>query len=1417
MFRIPFGEKRNSQLIPSLLELQRKSYDDFIQFDNKEILNQGLEWVFRKTINLRNSKGKFDLTYVSYELTPSNYTPEECKLQGISYSFHLAITCKINIYNKDDNDKDKSSINKKLNVSESFEQKVYCGELPRMSAAGTFIINGIDKTMVTQMHRSPGVFFINDGKKKKNKAYGGYSCKINPTFGSWIEFVVEGKDIMYCKIDKKKKLPVSTFLMCLAKDGIYDLTDNVISPGYEKIDILNIFHRPYKCKILGEKILRKIYYTDYMNHCFNDDVYNIKNEILVKSGGYLENCDEFINDGVECYLSPLDWLPAYGMCTIINPISNEVLVEPAVLIDQNTVRKVFDLLIDSFEIVDFNSYKDYPYIINSIIEDQSMNREDALLMLSKNMKVGKGYSMSSPYQTFLNTFFNNDNYNLMELGRITINERLKIDIPLTTHCLTNGDVIGAIKKLLDVIENQGPVQDIDSLENRRVRTIGENFVNQMILGSRKMMKSVQDKLLMGESLIYRIKEIMSGKLLLYPLKKLLNISSLSQFSEQYNPASFVVHQRRIAFHVVSGDGGGSSKNDRRRIDAARDVHPTYYSKICAIVTPEGQNIGLVNYFALYTKVNRHGLLMAPYYKVSDGKIDRSEIVYLTTAEENKNIIASLETNNLKGDAITIDKEMVVSIKGGEVLMVSKEEVNYVDCSPDQTLSVSAALIPFIECTDGFRAMMGANMQRQAIPVVHKSPPIIGTGIEKLIINETTNVVVKSDFAGIITSVDSNRIIQQSHSGQFRIYELTRFACSNQNTAIGHTPIVKIGDVVEKNQVIADSYCTSDGELSIGNNALVGFIACAPCFEDSIMVSEKFAHMEDKLTSFHIVEFEVSTRDSRLGAELFTRDLPNTAQDRIAHLDEEGIVNVGAYIHGGMILVGKVTPRSSSSALAHQKLLYAIFGEKASEVTDSSFKAPSGIEGVVTNIEILRRFGVEEGESLFSVEYKKIKQMRRLSNDKIATLRSTCVSLIKKMLIGSKLKEKILNFEKGYILESSDLDQIDLDDTIELANNHNDRESIRDIVSQYNSSRKIIEQELQNRESNLKKGFELPVGILKTVKIRVMCERKAQNGDKLAGRYGNKGVISTISKVCDMPYLSDGTPLDVILNSLGVLARMNLGQLWETHAGMACVAIGEKIRQWVIKNNNDFSDVEFCEYIENVSGIKFSTLRSEEQINLIRNLSRGYGLAILPFQCGLKGKIEDYMEMGGLSRDGRQDVYDGKTGDLIGKMCVGYQYILKLCHMARDKIHSRAVGGYSLITQQPLCGKSNSGGQRFGEMEVWALEAYGASFTLQEMLTIKSDSVKGRYGAFEAIVLGENKYNKLDSTATSEILRNKIRCMGMNFDFLYTNRESEELDALIDDNEEGEDNDRSIMEELNRGECEGELSSARTVNNKEDRE
>ena len=1316
--RKSFGRIEQIASMPNLIELQKNSYDFFLQTgvatEKRKAL--GLEQVFASVFPIEDPTGQATLEYIKYELS-------ESVLRGGNYSSALKVVFRLIIWDIDEDTQTKE-------IKGIKEQEVFLGDIPMMTKNGTFVVNGTERVVVSQMHRSPGAFFDHDKGKTHNTGKYLYSARIIPYRGSWLDFEFDAKDMLYFRIDRKRKLPISTLLRALEMSSV---------------DILNYFYKKKTIKKVKNGWSMSFDYNRMKGLKLQKDLVDSKsNEIVVEAGTKLtarviKKLEEsgFVNQ----LITSEELFGLYIGENIINPETNEVFLAIGNELKADKVAFLERIGLKEFTILDIDHSTIGAYICNTLSADKNETTEEALVDIFRVIRPGEPSTVEGARTTFNALFFDADRYDLSAVGRVKLNAKLDLDYPEDMTVLTKDDILGIIQTLVNLRDGVGDIDDIDHLGNRRVRAVGEMIENQFRIALVRLSRAILERMNAVELDAIMPHDLINSKLLVATVKDFFTSSQLSQFMDQTNPLSEITHKRRL-----SALGPGGLTRERASFEV-RDVHPTHYGRICPIETPEGQNIGLINSMATYARVNKYGFIESPYRRVIDSKVTK-EVEYLSAIEEGKYIIAQADAD--MDEDYNFLSDFVSCRQNGEYVMANPADIHYMDVSPMQMVSVAASLIPFLENDDANRALMGSNMQRQAVPLLCVDAPIIGTGMEKTVAQDSgASVIARS--GGVVDQVDGARIVikslKDSDSTNVDIYNLLKFQRSNHNTCINQRPLVTVGDMVQKGDIIADGPSTELGELALGRNVLVGFMAWNGYnFEDSILISERIVK-EDVFTSIHIEEFECVARDTRLGAEEITRDIPNVSEEHLRHLDEVGIAHIGAEVRAGDILVGKVTPKSESPMTPEEKLLRAIFGEKAADVRDSSLHLPPGVSGTVVNVEVFTRRGIDKDQRALSIDCQQIDALEKDRDDELnivegvmfnrldnLLLNNIAVSGPRGLKVGTKLTKEILadynkNLWWGITVE---------DDKISL-----ELDSLRE---KHNSTIDRINKSFSVSVDRIQAGDDLPQGALKVVKIFIAMKHKLQPGDKMAGRHGNKGVISRILPVEDMPYLEDGTVLDIVLNPLGVPSRMNIGQILETHLGWACVNLGKQIESALneYKDNNrsieSLRDIIYHAYddkkiIKDIKGFSDSQV-----LELADSLKKGIPIATPVFDGAKESDILNMMKRAKVDTSGQVKLIDGRTGEHFDrKVTVGYIYMLKLHHLVDDKIHARSIGPYSLVTQQPLGGKSHFGGQRLGEMECWALQAYGAAYTLQEMLTVKSDDVAGRIKIYDAVIRGDNNF------------------------------------------------------------------------------
>jgi DNA-directed RNA polymerase subunit beta len=1382
-FRRSFGRVKETNILPDLIALQKRSYEAFLQRDVPDHRrdNSGLMEIFNSFFPVKDPSGRARLDFLGYGFDEPKYTEKECRQRGGTYSASIRGRFRLSVWPEGCEPDPK-------NIKDMKEQEVYLGDFPLMTDRGTFIFNGIERVVVSQMHRSPGVFFDHDQGKTHSSGKFLYAAKIIPYRGSWVDFEFDHRDILYTRIDRKKKVLATTFLMCLDSKETEEYK-NSLKPG-EQPD------QRYLSGMSKEEIICSLYelvtyerkdngwITPFVPEHWkgakieSDLVDADTGEVVCKAGTKLTQRIIFQlgKNGLKTiFLRDESLIDKYIAEEYINEETGAIYIEAGDQISETTLKTIDNLDIKSIKVAFTDAINIGAYIMNTFAISKCVNREDAYLDLHKSLIPGEQPSIAGGEFLFSSMVLDPDKYDLSVVGRAKLNDRLGLDTPDTVKILEKRDIIEVVKTLLALKDGKGDLDDIDNLSNRRIRSVGELVENHCRIGMFRLERAIREKIANVDIDNFVPSDFINSKPLMTAVKDFFLTSQLSQFMDQTNPLSEVTHKRRL-----SALGLGGLSRERAGFEV-RDVHPTHYSRLCPIETPEGQNIGLINSLASYAQINKYGFIEAPYRKVIDCKVT-DEVVYITATEEYKHTIG--QANIAVDNEGNIKDDLVIGRRQGEVGRYLKADVSLIDVSPKQVVSVAASLIPFLENNDATRALMGSNMQRQAVPLLRCEAPIVGTGMEAIIAKDSGSSVV-AKRKGVVNYVDAKRIVvkvaDRRQTGA-DVYNLLKFQCSNMGTCLNQRTLVKIGDKINVGDIIADGPSTDNGELALGRNMLVAFMSWQGYnYEDSIVVSEKVVR-NDELTSIHIESFEVLARDTKLGNEEITRDIPNIADELLRNLDESGIIYVGSEVKPGDILVGKVTPRGETAMTPEERLLKAIFGEKSSDVKDSSFRVPPGVSGTVVEVRILIRRGVEKDERTLAIERQEIEDLAADRDDEKKILEVTYASHIKDIVVGQTLASNFYGIEKGAVITTEMVEDFSYYQIKKInVEDHAIRTEIDMLCERCEAKLEKVQHAFENSADKLRRGDDLPPGVLKLVRVFVANRRKIQPGDKLSGRHGNKGVVSRVLPVEDMPYLKDGTPIDVILNPLGLPSRMNVGQILETHLGAAAKKIGEKIqalldayraKEKTMKDLKDFV-IQVYDNPEDEKDIK--ALTNPEFLELAENLKNGIPVATPVFDGAKLEQIEDELEKAGLDKSGQVTLYDGRTGlPFDRKVTVGVKYILKLHHLVDDKIHARSVGPYSLVTQQPLGGKAQFGGQRFGEMEVWALQAYGAAYVLREMLTVKSDDVKGRSKIYESIVKGENNVEP-DSPESFNVLVKELRSLGLNMSFINSAKDDIVMD------------------------------------------
>ena len=1333
IFRKNYGKIKEVLDIPNLIEIQLDSYEKFLQKDLQPVKreNVGLQAVFNSVFPIKDSHETTTLEFVKYEVGDPKNSEEECIFRGLTYAAPMKVTIRLVVWNIDPDTKIRD-------IRAVKEQDVYFGEIPLMTERGTFIINGTERVIVSQLHRSPGVYFDNDQTKSLISGGLSYTARIIPYRGSWLDFEFDHKELIYVRIDKKKKIPVTLFLKAL---------------GYSENEILDYFYENEKIVIKDKKFFKETHLQLLVGQKAPSDIVNEKTkEVLVKKHKKITSAIIKKMEKAkihEIHIEKEDVIGKVVSVDTVDPKSKVVLIPINKEITAEDLETLVQKKVKEFDILFIDNLNVSPSLRNTLLVDKVSTKDEALLEIYRKLRPGDPPTIEFAENLIQNMFFSPERYDLSKVGRLKINHRIGVDVPLDVTVLRKEDIIEVVKQLLKLKDARGLGDDIDHLGNRRVRTVGELLENQFRMGLVRMERAIKERLTFPEMETLMPHDLVNPKPVATAVKDFFASSQLSQFMDQTNPLSEITHKRRL-----SALGPGGLTRERAGFEV-RDVHPTHYGRICPIETPEGPNIGLIASLSTFAKVNEFGFIEAPYRKVVKGKVT-DDVSYLSALEEERYYIAQANApvdraGNLVGDLIPAQK-------GGGFFFINPQQIDYMDVSPKQLVSASAALIPFLEHDDANRALMGSNMQRQAVPLVVPEAPLIGTGMEKMV-GRDSRVTIMAKHDGIIESVDASRIIlkyDEKKGGdepmtKIDVYKLLKFRRSNQDTCINQRVIVNEGDYVKKGDVLADGPSTDSGELALGKNVFVAFMPWRGYnYEDSVLLNERLVK-DDTFTSIHIEELECVVRDTKLGKEEVTRDIPNVGDDALKDLDDSGIVRIGATVKPGDILVGKVTPKGETQLTPEEKLLRAIFGEKAGDVKDTSLRVPHGIEGIVTDVKVLSRRGVDKDDRSRTIEDKEVSNILKDQEDQIKIIVESKKAKIADLLAGKTahadikdIKGKVL-LKKGEAFTKEKIDAISFDKLQGIDFKDKDLSAkITKIVDSKDNQLELIRLIYEDKINKIKRGDELPPGVIRTIKVYVAMKRKVAVGDKISGRHGNKGIVSVILPEEDMPFMEDGTPIDIVLNPLGVPSRMNAGQILETHLGWAAKELGKRVGELVESYYKHSCEAAFIKkqlkkiFSNNELKGLLDRLSDEDIVRLAGRMANGVNIAVPVFDGAKEVEIKELFKMAGLKDSRQTTLYDGRNGDAFHhQITVGNMYFLKLHHLVDDKIHARSIGPYSLVTQQPLGGKAQFGGQRLGEMEVWALEGYGASFSLQEFLTIKSDDVNGRIRAYEAIVKGED--------------------------------------------------------------------------------
>ncbi|HEX4767912.1 MAG TPA: DNA-directed RNA polymerase subunit beta [Lichenihabitans sp.] len=1341
-----FGHIREVAEMPNLIEVQKASYDQFLLVDEPKggRPDEGLQSVFKSVFPVSDFAGTALLEFVKYEFEAPKFDVDECRARGMTFAAPLKVTLRLIVFDVDPDTGSKS-------VKDIKEQDVYMGDMPFMTSNGTFIVNGTERVIVSQMHRSPGVFFDHDKGKSHSSGKLLFAARIIPYRGSWLDIEFDAKDIVYARIDRRRKIPVTSLFYALGMDG-----EEILSTFYSTIAYQHTadgWRVPFSAdRFKGMKTSVDLIDAD-------------SGEVVIEAGKKLtaRSVRLLADKGIKALRAQDDDL--YGQYLardLYNPETGEIYAEAGDEITAKTLPALLEQGFEELPILDIDHINIGPYVRNTLAVDKNSSREEALFDIYRVMRPGEPPTIDTAQAMFQSLFFDPERYDLSSVGRVKMNMRMDLDAEDTVRVLRKEDILAVAKALVDLRDGRGEIDDIDHLGNRRVRSVGELMENQYRLGLLRMERAIKERMSSVDIDTVMPQDLINAKPAAAAVREFFGSSQLSQFMDQTNPLSEITHKRRL-----SALGPGGLTRERAGFEV-RDVHPTHYGRICPIETPEGPNIGLINSLATFARVNKYGFIEAPYRRIRDSQVT-DEVIYLSAMEETKHYVA--QANAVVDAERKLTEDLVLCRHAGDVMLVPRERVDFMDVSPKQLVSVAAALIPFLENDDANRALMGSNMQRQAVPLVKADAPLVGTGMEAIVARDS-GAAIAARRTGVIDQIDATRIVVRATEEidpakpGVDIYRLMKFQRSNQSTCINQKPLVRVGDLVRKGDIIADGPSTDLGDLALGRNVLVAFMPWNGYnFEDSILLSEKIVK-EDVFTSIHIEEFEVMARDTKLGPEEITRDIPNVSEEALKNLDEAGIVYIGAEVMAGDILVGKITPKGESPMTPEEKLLRAIFGEKASDVRDTSLRVPPGVQGTIVEVRVFNRHGVDKDERAQAIEREEIERLAKDRDDELAILDRNVYARLTQVLDGKIgiagpkgfRKETALSRDVVESYPRSQWWTFAVQDDAVMA----ETEAMR---KQYDEAKKGLESRFLDKVEKLQRGDELPPGVMKMVKVFVAVKRKIQPGDKMAGRHGNKGVVSKIVPQEDMPFLADGQPVDIVLNPLGVPSRMNVGQILETHLGWACAGLGKQVgdavNAYLRKADGDTKALRGT-----LTGIygkdeTVSSLNDADTVELAQNLRRGVPIATPVFDGAHEADIVELLDQAGLDPSGQVTLYDGRTGDAFDrKVTVGYIYMLKLHHLVDDKIHARSIGPYSLVTQQPLGGKAQFGGQRFGEMEVWALEAYGAAYTLQEMLTVKSDDVAGRTKVYESIVRGDDTFES-GIPESFNVLVKEMRSLGLN--------------------------------------------------------
>ena len=1362
-----YGNIREVLEMPNLIEVQKSSYDLFLNSGDGPAHQDGdgIQGVFQSVFPIKDFNETATLEFVKYELEKPKYDVDECQARDMTYAAPLKVTLRLIVFDVDENTGAKS-------VKDIKEQDVFMGDMPLMTQNGTFIVNGTERVVVSQMHRSPGVFFDHDRGKTHSSGKLLFACRIIPYRGSWLDFEFDAKDIVFARIDRRRKLPVTTLLYALGLDqeGIMDAYYDTVN---YKLSKTKGSGQGWVTKFFPDRVRGTRPTFDLVDAATGEVIAEATKKITPRAVKQLKD-----EGKVTELLVPFEHiLGKFVAKDIINEDTGAIYVEAGDEltltrdkdgeITGGSLKELMDAGITDIPVLDIDNINVGPYIRNTMTVDKNIGRDGALMDIYRVMRPGEPPTVEAASALFDTLFFDADRYDLSAVGRVKMNMRLDLDAADTMRTLRREDIVACIKALCELRDGKGDIDDIDHLGNRRVRSVGELMENQYRVGLLRMERAIKERMSSVEIDTVMPQDLINAKPAAAAVREFFGSSQLSQFMDQTNPLSEVTHKRRL-----SALGPGGLTRERAGFEV-RDVHPTHYGRMCPIETPEGQNIGLINSLATYARVNKYGFIETPYRLVKEGKVT-DEVVYLSATEEMRHTVAQANaTLDAEGNLVN---DLVTTRQSGDYTLAPREQVDLIDVSPKQLVSVAASLIPFLENDDANRALMGSNMMRQALPLVQTEAPLVGTGIEGIVARDS-GAAIMARRAGIIDQVDAMRIVVRATEdlelgdAGVDIYRMRKFQRSNQNSCINQRPLVKVGDVVAKGEVIADGPCTDMGELAVGRNVIVAFMPWNGYnYEDSILISERIAR-DDVFTSIHIEEFEVAARDTKLGPEEITRDIPNVGEEALRTLDEAGIVYIGADVEPGDILVGKITPKGESPMTPEEKLLRAIFGEKASDVRDTSLRVKPGDFGTVVEVRVFNRHGVEKDERALQIEREEVERLARDRDDELAILDRNIYARLKDMILGKVAVKGPKGVKPNVVIDEELLGQLSRGQWWQLAlENEADAQIMEALNAQYEVQKRTLDARFEDKVEKVRRGDDLPPGVMKMVKVFIAVKRKLQPGDKMAGRHGNKGVVSKVIPMEDMPFLADGTPVDICLNPLGVPSRMNVGQILETHMGWASRTLGLRVDDALqeYRRSGDLTPVRDAmrqAYGDDVYDEGIEGMDEDHLIEAASNITKGVPIATPVFDGAKEVDVNDALKRAGFDTSGQSVLFDGRTGEqFIRPVTVGVKYLLKLHHLVDEKIHARSTGPYSLVTQQPLGGKAQFGGQRLGEMEVWALEAYGAAYTLQEMLTVKSDDVAGRTKVYESIVKGEDNF-EAGVPESFNVLVKEVRGLGLNMELL----------------------------------------------------